>query len=182
MMRRLFFLMPMLAGLACSRGDRQDEAAKRYFYFTSDFPEGMSWRVIPEFASTTDSKLCKAISSVTGDWIPARKAEAYDLRASGDTLKVPMFWNHLSPCDWNLSNIGFEHQGHCMQIHSVTLVDKNRRPERDYRMMPDTLGFVCKTDTSTGCWNCDEESGKVDGIFRMESNKSTHFHIEIRVK
>ena len=182
-MRRLFFLMPMLAGLACSRGDRQDEAAKRYLYFTSDFPAGMSWQIVTDFTSTTDSKLCKTISPISGSWVPDRKSAYQDLRASGDTVKVPLFWDRSSPCGWKLSDVSFQDRGsHCGRIHAILLVDKNKRPDGEDKMIPDTLNFVCKSDPITGCWDCDEESGEVNLVYRMESRKATHFHIGIRVK
>lgn len=172
----------LLAFWGCGSKDVAADRSGRYLYFTSDFPADMYWNVVVDFTAKTDNILCKSMSPITGKAIPARKSATYPLAKSGDTAKAPLFRDELSPCEWELTVVSLEDRGdRCIQIHTLLLNEEGGSHSGDSAdpdpYLPDSLGFTCLLDTSTGCEHCKESSGVVNLGYRMRKEPITRFHI-----
>jgi len=181
-MIRISILVAVLSVLGCSSKKEVVDKPGRYLMFTSIFPSGVYWKVIADFKATSDEGSCNSYSMNTGQTRPSVEDEYHYLKISGDTIRVPLFFEKRSSCNWELTDVSLQHDGErCMGLHALLLVDDHgtKSSYGKHKILPDTLDFDCERDSASGCYDCNEKDGEVNLGYRMPIKPLTTLFINL---
>ncbi|MEO6094992.1 MAG: hypothetical protein ABIW76_04705 [Fibrobacteria bacterium] len=169
--------------IGCSSRGEAVKMPERYLLFTSDFPSSVYWELNTDFTTTTESSLCKSYSANSGELVKSKKHEQFQLKESGDTMKVPLFWAKSSPCKWELQRLYFGLKGRCINMHQISLnkVGKEADSEKGMSFSPDSISYGCELTSEGDCLVCSVKNGAAKPEFSLdESRQILKLHVDVK--
>jgi hypothetical protein len=177
--RNSFWAVSAVLVLAIAGCEQPQDVKKSFLYLTSDVPDGTFWQVNSDFRSTSDRIFCKTFSFGSGKLEPSVKRHTLKSLAKGETLKVPLFWEESSSCNWEMIGTTIEFSRlETMPKLAFAMESDEVKSSPDSRL-PDSIHYICAQD-GTGCITEGKRPGRDLVIPVSQTVTALHMRLEYR--
>ena len=181
-MTRVAMLACLIFLGGCDRWAAKAANPSQHLAMTADGAADAAWEIRSVFKATKGPPfLCMSFGEDGGGWRYDVMTVPDTLTTKGDTVKAPLDWAP-SLCGWEFSELDLTVSGGKYEMGQLMIQSAAPSPDNVVRraILPDTLDYGCRLDSSCACRRCDERKGHTGLSFSLPGIGSSSLHIHLQ--